>query len=86
MDHKTLEYMGERVDKARKLSNQIKDLQEKKNTLENQGTIMVAFIGKNDTRFRSEIYGDELIDEMVKITLDIIQDRINHLQNEFDKI
>ena len=83
MDGKTLEYMGERVDKGRKIQESIKNLNKNKNLVEKEHFINVSFSGRYDVYFSNE---HEVFVEIQKAAIDIIENHVQKLETKFEEI
>ncbi|EPD52795.1 hypothetical protein HMPREF1210_01175 [Paenisporosarcina sp. HGH0030] len=84
MDGKTLEYMGERVDKGRKILSQIKVLEEKKLFLESKEIDSVRFdSGSSATKMP---YETGVINELKEAAINILDNEIGLLKLKFEEI
>ncbi|MDD3021831.1 MAG: hypothetical protein PHX61_12760 [Alphaproteobacteria bacterium] len=92
MDEKTLEYMGARVDKARKLTKDIATLNSYISSLENDNTKGVCFVGNYQEGYvkLGDYYDSKLtipvIPETITAAISALVVRRDTLQAELDAI
>lgn len=82
MDEKTLEYMGERVDKARQIQREIKKMKEKMKVLEGMDTQRDIEIGRG-FYLTEETLTFSMFQEIITNTLATLGERIEYLEEQF---
>lgn len=91
MDIKTLEYMGERIDKARKLQSDIADINNKIRRLEVCPTIGIKLCNnKNDGVVMGSYFSDKvtnaIVPEIIAATINALATYRDQLQKELDEL
>ncbi|MGG4090599.1 hypothetical protein [Paenibacillus lautus] len=85
MDQKTLEYMAERVDKARDINRRIKELEHFITYMEGKSRVHIHDGHGNGPRIREEEYKRLLISAKTAV-LDAILEEIELLKQELEEI
>jgi len=84
MDNKTLEYMGERVDKARKLQERIKETQKRIDILLKDELSSVNFSINNSSVFF--IKNKAQLNDIKAATINALENYRDSLQHELDEL
>lgn len=90
MDNKTLEYMGERVDKARELTRAIKGIGDRINFLQAKSITSVRFsTGDNYTTVGTQYMNlpdNSIVSQIKKSAIELLELYRDQLQRELDEL
>ncbi|PAD73938.1 hypothetical protein [Paenibacillus campinasensis] len=85
MDQKTLEYMGQRVDKARNIQRRIKELQHFISYSEGRTTICIIDRHNNGPRIRQDEFS-RLFDKAIGVFIEEMREEIRLLEQELAEL
>jgi len=85
MDDKTLDYLGERVDKGREILRNIKDLKDKRNSLASLDLDRINYADGHGRAVQISLKTG-LVDEIKKSTLSALDIEIENLRADFAEL